>query len=238
MPAGNRIALRGANSDSFGAPCAFPKRMRRVLALLVFAALTWWLWPDRGLRHPAGVTAPTTPAQEGIPPRALGEFNGYRLEAQASYAIHARVLRTKRYRSRGDDLVPYDVALGWGPMSDQAVLDRLRISQSNRFFFYRWWDQAPLSPGEMVRHAANVHVIAANKTVAKAVAKLRSGQLVAMRGYLVNVSKPGGFSWNTSLRRDDEGNGACEVFYVEELLVSDKPLPVNYATLTASGAPQ
>lgn len=211
--------------------------MRRVLILLVLAAVTWWLWPVRGLRHPAGVTAPTTPAQQAIPPKALGEIRGYRLEAQASYAIHARVLRTKRYRSRADDLVPYDVALGWGPMSDQSVLDRLQITQSNRFFFYRWSDQAPLPAGEMARHAANVHVISANRMVAKGVSRLRAGQLVAMRGYLVNVSKADGFSWNSSLRRDDDGNGACEVFYVEELLVSNEPLPANYATLAASAAP-
>ncbi len=210
--------------------------MKRLVAFLLLTAALWWLWPDRALRHPSGITAPTSPAQQMIPAKSLGEIKGYRLEAQADYVIHARVLRTKRYHSRGDDLVPYDVALGWGPMSDQANLDRLRISQSNRFFFYAWPDQPPLPVGEMARHAANVHVISANKTVAKAVARLRAGQLVAMRGYLVNVSRPDGFHWNTSLRRDDDGNGACELFYVEELRVSDQPLPANSPTTFAARA--
>jgi hypothetical protein len=210
--------------------------MRRVIALLVLAALVWWLWPDRGLRHPAGITAPTTPLQENIPPKWLGTFKGYRLQAMASYAIHARVLRTKRYWVDGDKLVPYDVALGWGPMSDQTVLDRLKISQTNRFFFYQWQDAPPIPPRDMMCNAANVHVISANKTVAKAVGKLRPGQLVAMRGYLVNVTRPDGFHWNTSLSRDDTGNGACEIFYVQELLVSDEPLPADYAKV-ADAAP-
>lgn len=211
--------------------------MKRLLLFFLCAAGGWWLWPNRELRHPAGITAPTTPAQEAIPTKSLGEIEGYRVEALASYAIHARVLRTKRYHSRGDDLVPYDVALGWGPMSDQAILDRLRISQSNRFFFYAWPDQPPLPPATMMTHAANVHIISANKTVAKGVAGLRAGQLVAMRGYLVNVSKPDGFHWNTSLRRDDDGNGACELFYVEEILVSNEPMPANYAATVAARAP-
>ena len=37
-----------------------------------------------------------------------------------------------------------------------------------------------------------------------------------MTGYLVNATGPGGEAWNSSLRRDDTGNGACEVFYVTD----------------------
>jgi len=207
--------------------------MRRAFVIVFFATIIWWLWPDRGLRHPPGITAPTTPAQQSISPKALGEINGYQIQALATYAIHARVLHTKRYWSQGNDLVPYDVALGWGAMSDQSVLDRLDISQANRFFFYQWSDEPPVAAGEIVRSAANVHVISANRTVARAVRRLRVGELVAMRGYLVNISGPNGFSWNTSLMRDDTGNGACELFYVEEVLVSDQPLPANYAAMVA-----
>ena len=210
--------------------------MRRALVSLCLAATVWWLWPDRELRHPPGITAPTTPAQQNIPAKPLGEYKGYRLQAQATYAIHARVLHTKHYWMQGGELVPYDVALGWGPMSDQAVLDHLDISQSNRFFFYQWSGAPPIDPGEITRHAANVHIISANRKVAAAVGRLRPGQLVAMRGYLVNVSGPNGFSWNTSLSRDDTGNGACEVFYVQELLVSNEPLPADYAKIAVATA--
>jgi hypothetical protein len=208
--------------------------MPRAIFILCSVALLWWLWPVPALRHPPGITAPTTPAQENIPPKALGDFKGYQLQAQATYAIHARVLHTKRYWVQGNDLVPYDVALGWGAMSDQSVLDHLRISQTNRFFFYEWSDEPPIAPSEIERSAANVHIISANRTVAKAVSKLRAGQLVAMRGYLVNVTGPNGFHWNSSLTREDTGNGACEVFYVEELLVSNKPLPADYAAQVAA----
>ena len=207
--------------------------MRRVLLFICLAAAVWWLWPAGGVRHPPGVTAPTVPAQQAIPPKDVREIKGFRLQAQATYAIHARVLHTKRYYMQGGDLVPYDVALGWGPMSDSTVLDRLNISQSNRFFFYRWEDTPPIPEGQIMRHAANVHIISANRTVARAVSKLRRGQLVAMRGYLVNVSGPNGFHWNTSLTRDDSGDGACEVFYVQEVLVSNEPLPADYAKLAA-----
>jgi hypothetical protein len=208
--------------------------MLRTVCILILAAIIWWLWPDPGLRHPPGVIAPAIPAQEMIPPKSLPDFKGYKLQAVATYAMHARVLHTKHYWVGGNDLVPYDVALGWGRMSDQKVLDRLDISQTNRFFFYQWKGEAPIPPGEIIRSASNNHVISANSTVAKAVSHLRPGQLVAMRGYLVNATGPDGSHWNTSLTRDDTGNGACELFYVEEIIVSNDPLPAEYQKLVAT----
>ena len=197
--------------------------MRRTLIVLFITAALWWLWPERALRHAPGVIVSIPPIQTKVEPRALAEFKGYRMQAQATYLLQARVLRTKRYYGQGGDLVPYDVALAWGPMSDQRVLDRLKISQTNRFFFYRWQDEPPISPDAMESHAANVHVISADKTVAKAVSSLRAGQIATMKGYLVNVSKADGFRWNSSLTRDDSGNGACELFYVQAIRISDQP---------------
>lgn len=197
--------------------------LKTAATLSLLGALIWLVCPDSGLRHPPGVRVDETPVQEDCTPKSLGSFHGYDLTAVAGYALSARVLHTKRYWADHDDLVPYDVALGWGRMSDQAVLDALEISQGNRFFFYQWRDQPPIPLGEIIEHAANNHVIAANAGVAAAVRRLRRGQFVQMRGYLVNVSRPDGFHWNTSTTRTDNGNGACEVFYVEAIQVSDEP---------------
>jgi hypothetical protein len=208
--------------------------MRRTLIVLLITAALWWLWPERALRHPPGVIVAIPPIQTKVEPRVLAEFKGYRIQAQAAYLLQARVLRTKRYYGQGGDLVPYDVALAWGPMSDQRVLDRLKISQTNRFFFYWWQDAPPIPPAAMESHAANVHVISADKPVAKAVSSLRGGQIVTMKGYLVNVSKADGFHWNSSLTRDDSGNGACELFYVEAIRISDRPTAPATATRQAA----
>lgn len=193
--------------------------------LITFVVLTilWRLWPPGELRHAPGVRLGREPAQQSIVPHEIGNFKKYKITAVAAYAIEARVLRTKRYWADGDDLVPYDVAVGWGAMSDQAVLDRLSISQGNRFFFYEWQNPPPITVSEIERHAANMHVIAANREVAAAVKRLRRGEFVSMRGFLVNVSGPDGFYWNTSLSRDDTGNGACELFYVESIEAKPEP---------------
>jgi hypothetical protein len=197
-----------------------PIRQFGLVALLV--ALIWYVCPAPPLRHPPGVRVAGSPVQQDCPPRFLGQVHGYDLTAVASYEIAARVLGVKRYWDDHDTLVPYDVALGWGVMSDQAVLDRLSVSQSNRFFFYQWQGEPPLPVAEIVCHASNHHLISASSGVASAVRRLRCGQFVQMRGFLVNVSRSDGFHWNTSTSRTDSGNGACEVFYVENVIATDE----------------
>lgn len=68
----------------------------------------------------------------------------YELEALANFDIEARVLSKENYYAdRESELVPVDLALGWGAMSDSSVLEKLSISQSGRFYFYRWKNEPP-----------------------------------------------------------------------------------------------
>ena len=54
------------------------------------------------------------------------------------FSATVRILRREDY-SMGPlaSLVPTDFAVGWGPMSDSAVLADIEISQGNRFYFWR-----------------------------------------------------------------------------------------------------
>jgi len=214
--------------------------MRPFLKLLLTAVIVWAIvhfWPWRAIVHPPGVLTAEDPIQKDIPPRFLTKVKDYTLVAMASYQIKARVLHTKRYWADAADLVPYDVALGWGRMSDQAILDHLGISQGNRFYFYEWTNVPPLPEKEMICHSSNNHVIAANSQVSHVVSSLRAGQVVLMKGWLVNVTGSDGFHWSTSLRRDDTGNGACEVFYVESADAADEASQLPEIVKEATPAP-
>ena len=186
-----------------------------VFFLLLFGAL-WLFMSGRPIKHPPGVLVPNEPAQKNIPAKSLGVVAGWHLTAIAEYHLRARVLGTKRYyNDPNSDLVPFDVAVGWNRMSDQAVLDQFSITMGNRFFFYEWSYQPAIPPDEIKISAANNHVISANDEVRGVIRGLRAGQLLKMDGYLVNAIGPEGRTWNSSQRRDDTGNGACELFYVE-----------------------
>ena len=188
----------------------------RLLALLAVTGLVWLFVSSRPIKHPPGVLVPNAPVQKSIAMKSLGLVADWHVMAVAEYHLRGRVLGTKRYQSGPQaELVPIDVAVGWARMSDQAVLDHLKISMTNRFFFYEWKGTPPIPQDEIVVSAANNHVIAANDDVRKVIRSLRVGQIVTMHGYLVNANGPAGSTWNSSLTRSDTGNGACELFYVE-----------------------
>lgn len=215
-------ALRAAGT---GTALLKPMKYKGIagIAVVIGLVVAGWFWnPWRTITHPPGVLVSEQPVQGPAPAVTLRDVEGWKLKPVAEYRLRGRVLGTKRYRSGfGSDLVPVDVAVGWGRMSDQAVLDQLKLSMSNRFFFYQWDEQPAIPEGEIMRSASNNHVIAANKDVRKAISSLVPGHIVTMSGFLVNASGPDGGVWNSSTRRDDTGNGACEVFYVQEVSFVD-----------------
>jgi len=60
-----------------------------------------------------------------------------------------------------------------------------------------------------------MHMIPADDLVRRSLERIRQGQLVHLKGFLVDASGPNGFQWRTSMTRDDTGAGACELVYVE-----------------------
>jgi hypothetical protein len=186
-----------------------------ILALLV--GLYWY--SHRAIGYPPGVLISNEPGQVLLPentaPISHGEFS---LKPLALFSVDARVLHRRSYRyDAGAALVPVDLALGWGPMSDQSVLDRLHVSQSMRFYWYEYKLPPPIPPADIVSHSANMHIIPATPAIASRCESLRPGSLVHLIGDLVEATGPGIAHWRSSLSRTDTGNGACELFYVEEL---------------------
>jgi hypothetical protein len=159
------------------------------------------------------------PQQGGTSQKSF-EQSGYRIQPVASYEIRAMVLSIESYRlGREADLSPLDFALGWGPMSDPAVLQELQISQGNRWYQYRWKGNPPLEPVLIVKHSANTHLIPANDDVRRALAKVQKGEVVRLVGSLVNVEHPDGWRWRSSTSRDDTGGGSCELLWVTEVTI-------------------
>ena len=193
-------------------------RVLLVLALLA-GGKAWWDWRERAVRQSPGILAATAPLQRDFTKPPTSEQQGYQLKHRADFQVHARVLSKRRYRwGRESELSPVDLALGWGPMSDTLILEQLEISQGNRWYIIRYQETPPLPIETLLLHSANMHIIPANQQVRETVLRLRPGQVVELQGKLVDVEAADGFRWNTSLRRDDSGNGACELFLVEKLL--------------------
>jgi len=167
--------------------------------------------------YPPGRLAPAEPIQSTTVPRTW-EKNGYSLTSLARYRIDALVMSTERYWfDGGADLSPVDFAVAWGPMSDPAILGKLRVSQGGRWFNYRVRDAWPLPKEEIDLHCANMHMIPADGRIERQLKSVHPADVVSLSGYLVEARGPKGFKWRSSLTRTDTGSGACELMWVEEV---------------------
>jgi len=195
-------------------------RLIPTLLFIAIAAGAWNHFSSRPIGHAEGSIAPEDPVQVNRPGLPSFSVGAYQIMPAAEFSVEARVLSTETYHmGREADLSLIDLALGWGPMSDGAVLDRLQISQGNRFYSYRWSDQPPIQPSEIVEHSANMHMIPSSDEIKRRLDKVSEGQVVAISGYLVRVQAPDGWHWNSSMTRSDSGNGACELVWVKSLAV-------------------
>ena len=205
--------------------------LRGWVLVLALVAVGWWYSPMS-----PRVPAPAAPA-DGVaitcppPPRVVrgaaplqspvpASLAPFRLEAAelqplAGFSVDARVLSREDYLAgRESDLSPTDLALGWDRMRETPVLERLEISQSGRWYQYRWQGEPPLPPQEIARSSANMHMIPADRAVAAALARIDAGDRVRIDGWLVEAVTPDGWRWRSSTTRDDTGSGACELVYV------------------------
>ena len=172
------------------------------------------LLSGRAVEHPPGVLVAEEPLQtpSDAAAFAIGEFEA---TPRANFDIAARVLSVERYKLGTDGkLSPIDFAVGWGAMSDSAVLDHFRVAQGARFFTL-YPDAQAIDLREALHGTANMHLIPANEGIRHQLEAVRPGHVVRLQGMLVNISGPGGYTWKTSLTRDDTGAGACELFFVE-----------------------
>lgn len=152
-------------------------------------------------------------------PMPVLEKTGYRIHPLARFEIEARVLSKQTYRfDREAELAPVDLALGWGRMSDSAVLAGLDIEQRHRFYY--WYTKTfPIPRREIETHSANMHLIPANRLIEKKLKAVRRGNIVKLSGFLAEAQAADGWRWTSSLTREDTGNGACELIWVERLEV-------------------
>lgn len=202
---------------------------RLIILVAIIIAVFIWTAPDGNA--PAELDVRTvslnssiaTPIQQPVESGQTYQVDEYTLHPQADIEFTARLLGKERYRlGRESDLSPVDLALGWGPMADPEVLSQLRISQSGRWMHWRT-DNMPIPRKDIEHNAANVHVIPMNEWVADEIDRFREGDVLKLRGKLVNVKAKDGFYWNSSMTRTDTGDGACEVMLVTNVEVALDP---------------
>lgn len=196
--------------------------MKKFTLSLLAVSVLWFLFlKNDTVKLGPGVFAPDSPIQERIDSPENFYFHDYTITPLAKFDIEAKVLSKKNYlMGREAELSPVDLALGWGRMSDEKVLDSLDISQSNRWYFWQT-DALPIPRREIETHSGNMHLIPADKSVESMINSARTGDIVEFGGALVRVDAQDGWYWVSSLSREDIGAHSCEVVWVESFWVKE-----------------
>lgn len=206
-----------------------------IAVLVALGLIGWWHSPlsprvppvpvrldaDRAsiCRMPPRVARGNLPLQTELP-RDIGaiRLQGAVVQPLAGFSVDARVLGREDYRFGPETrFSPTDLALGWGRMREDLVVARLDISQSGRWYRYRWRGEPPVPLDEIIRSSANMHMVPADERVAAQLHGIRPNDNVRIDGWLVRIQADDGWLWESSLRRDDSGSGACELVYVCEI---------------------
>ena len=188
---------------------------------LVFGSIAllaaWQFVASRPIHHDSGEIAADDPLQSDLEaPQTLTQGD-FQVIPQAQFSAEVRVLGRERYRVGAlADVSPMDIAVGWGPMSDSAVLASIDIRQSGRFYFWHYDDEPPIPTRDIETHSANWHLVPANDVVWRKLRGVRVGDVVQIEGMLVNLENPEVGTMTKSLSRGDVGAGACEIIYVEK----------------------
>lgn len=196
----------------------------RALGILLVAMIPFSIYhyaTTREITQAAGVLVAKDPAQtdpDDTAPIADGAFT---LQPRARFVADARVLGRERYHlGKLADIAPLDIAAGWGPMSDSAVLSRVDISQGNRFYYWHYDNEPPIPREDIQTHSANWHLVPADDAVWHVLRDIRVGEVVHLEGELVDIENPDFGVMRTSLTRSDTGPGACEIIYVQSVSLS------------------
>jgi len=110
-----------------------------------------------------------------------------------------------------------DLCVIWGEnITNEDYRD---VKYSSGDFTCYWSYNRPMN--FLKNKIANNHLLSNDETIRKKIRETRIGDQVHMKGMLVSYSPASNPHWvrNTSLTREDTGNHACEVVFVEEFEV-------------------
>lgn len=211
-----------------------------LIAALLNFAYRFWSYPELKRLAPSHVledVSRTVPSQgPTFRPEFSFSYGGrdYGVRPKANYEFSALVVSHNDPSGWGDiyhdeNAVDFrDICVVWG---DNA----LSLGAGFEFYSEPWTCFVRLNSAEAADafsglELSNNHLLGGSDETRKLINNLRIGDQVYIRGMLVDY-------WDkeypehvraSSLRRDDTGNGACEVFFVEDAAVLKRYEPGRY----------
>ena len=152
----------------------------------------------------------------------------YRIEPLAHYRMRGLVVSHNDIHEfadiyhTGDSVDIKDICVIWGDNVRDDIYRKMKFWSEP---FSCWWQATSYeTSSEFAADAlSNTHLLSEDPSARRAIESMRIGDQVELEGELVNYYPKGmpEMSRRSSLRRDDTGNGACEVLLVENARILD-----------------
>lgn len=190
--------------------------MVKYIALFIIVASGYILYISYPESHGPGITAKVEPKISRIGWQEPLTFKGATIKPVKQINAEVRVIKKKRYYF--DDFArysPVDVLVGWKQLSDERNLDYLYFSLNNRNYQLNYTKP----PVELTLVAAQTdlwHLIPANAEVESQMDKLRNGNIIYLKGLLVNILNDTDYEFVSATELDENGGKNGFNIWVEE----------------------
>ncbi|WP_420713706.1 hypothetical protein [Acinetobacter sp. MD2(2019)] len=153
----------------------------------------------------------------GFSPAAKGQSISVLMPYQGEF----RILASKTYtHDEQAKFSPIDYAVSWGMFANPKIAREIDVRQYDRFLNWKM-KTLPVPPHQAVQMVSNMHIIPANPQIAKQIQQVKRGDLVRLRGDLVEV-KDNDLVWRSALNNYNIGDGACKLFRVNSIQWVDR----------------
>ena len=159
-----------------------------------------------------GVHASEYNIAKGLAPVADGQS----IQVLQAFNGDFRILGSKIYTDDAQaKFSPIDYAVSWGLFAEPEIARHISVKQYDRYLNWTM-DTVPVPAEIAMQMVSNMHIIPANPEIADVIKQVKRGDLVRLKGELVEV-KDRDLVWTSSLTATDTGDGACEVFRVSSI---------------------
>ena len=149
---------------------------------------------------------------KGLPPVSQDQ----KISVLEPFAGEFRILGSKEYTDDAQaQFSPIDYAVTRGIFTEPEIARQISINQYDRFLNWKM-ARPPIPPKLATQLVSNMHIIPANPEVAKEIKKVRRGDLVRLKGDLVQINSKN-LVWKSALDWNGVGDGACKLIRVESI---------------------
>ena len=193
--------------------------MLRFLTICIMAFAGYYFWAFFPITHGPGITADKAPTTARITWEKPFTHLDYTIIPLRKIESKARVIDHKRYFfDAKSSYSPSDILVGWGDLSDERNLDHLHFSISNRMADIDF-SRPPLPITQIYQQTAFWHLVPSNEAIDKEIKKIKKGNLVTIKGFIVDVESEVYYGWKSDLITNNNAQYPNTIIWVSEITV-------------------